>query len=171
MSNIYDLQSGAQVTPAPLPAIGRRRQERILRVAEMWQEGARTSEIAQFFGLSRRQVQRDLVDARRLARAFVENFDSTVELGKEIAFLQRLRWLSMREFSLARFESTRVGALKLALEVSVRLTTLLQSVGLLARVPERVEITENPFRDDELRRRYVDILKEIRARGEVPPGM
>jgi hypothetical protein len=171
MSNIYDLQSGAAITPEPVPAISKRRQERILRVLEMRQEGAKTSEIAQFFGLSRRQVQRDLIDGKLLSRAFVENFDGTGALGHEIAFLQRLRWLSMREFSTAKFESTKIGALRLAVEISGKLTSLLMATGLISQVPQRVEITENPFSDDGLRRRYYNILKEIRARGETPPGM
>jgi hypothetical protein len=168
---IFDLKSGAPIDFEPLPRISERHQRRIQQVVEMWQSGMKTKGISQFLHLSQRAVQKDLADAKRLARLSVENFDSTAELGHEIAFLQKLRRLAMREFSLGTFESTKIGALRLAVEISARLTALLQSVGLLTRVPERVEIIENPFEDGELRQRYYDVLLEVRRRGETPLGM
>jgi hypothetical protein len=168
---IIDLHSKAPITPEPLPAISRRRRERIERVFNMWLEGAKTLEIAQFFGLSIRQVQKDVQDAKVLARALIRDWDSESALVAEIKTLQRLRWLAMREFSLAKFESNKLGALRLAADVSSRLIALLQSVGLINRVPERILVEENVFCDPEIRRKFTGMLLEIRKSGEKIPGI
>jgi hypothetical protein len=44
-SNIYELQSGEVITPEPLPTVSQRRQRRIWRVLEMYQQGMRTNKV------------------------------------------------------------------------------------------------------------------------------
>jgi DNA-directed RNA polymerase specialized sigma24 family protein len=67
-----------------LPAISRRRQERIWAVVDMHLGGVKTSEISQYFGIGQRMVQRDLQDAQRLMREQVQGLDSGSTLGREI---------------------------------------------------------------------------------------
>jgi hypothetical protein len=135
-------------------------------VQDMWQSGAKTKEIAQYFGLSIRQVQKDLQDAGRIEKAFIQNFDSNSTLGREVLFLENARRKAMRQFQLSNLEAVKLGYLKLAVEIGSKLTTLLQSVGLITTVPTRISFTEsNPFEDDEFRKRYTSLLLEARRCG------
>lgn len=164
-SNIYELQSGEVITPEPLPTVSQRRQRRIWRVLEMYQQGMRTREIAQFLSLSQRSVQKDIIDARRLARAFVQNFDGMEALGREIRFLEATRRTAMRLSQVSHQEAVRLGYLRTALDAASRLIALLQSTGLIRQVPQHVEITSNPFEDAALRRRVMGMLLEVRRHG------
>jgi hypothetical protein len=171
VNSIIDLKSGKETAPGPLPRISAKRQGRIKQVQDMWMSGAKTGEIALYFNISQRTVQKDLVDAKRLARLSVQDFDSKATLGHELAFLRELRRQAMRNFHLSQLESPRVGFLRLAAEVSGKLTNLLLSTGLITKAPEQVMIEENPFFDVDFRKKYVALLKEARERGVPIAGL
>ena len=138
---------------------------------EMHLSGMKTLEIGQFFGISQRMIQKDLLVAKQLARLSVQDFDSEATLGQELAFLQELRRKAMRNFNLSQLESSKVGFLRLAVEVSGKLINLLLSTGLITKAPEQVIIEENPFFDVDFRKKYVALLKEARERGVPIPGL
>jgi len=170
MSKVLDL-SGTPITPEPPPMISRRRRERIQRVQDLWLSGMTTRELSQLYGLSQRAIQKDLADARRLSRETIQNWDSQGTLGREIRFLESTRRSAMRQSQFAAQEAVRLGYLRTALDAASRLVTLLQSVGLLTRVPERIVVEENPFSDPEIRRKFMGVLLEIRRSGEKIPGI
>jgi hypothetical protein len=165
VNKIIDFKSGAPIDREPVPTISRRRQERIWCIFDMRMQGAETKEIAQLFGISQRQVQKDLNGAKRLSREMIHNWDLEGTLGREIRFLENTRREAMRQSQLSRQEAVRLGYIRLALDAATRLVALLQSTGLIRQVPQHVEITSNPFEDADLRRRFVGMLVEVRRHG------
>ena len=100
-----------------------------------------------------------------LCRMLVKEFDSGTFLGREIGFLEELRRKSMHDYAMAKQEGVKLGFLRLAGEISAKLTSLLQSTGLLTAAPQRIVIEQNPFTDKEFRQKYAALLLEARAKG------
>jgi len=146
--------------------ISRRRRERALEVQEMFDRGAKVKEIAQYFGISRRMVQKDLRLAGRLNREKVEGVQQGELLGRKIALLENLYRYAMRHCELSQNENAKVGWARLAKETQDMLLKLYQSTGLITTVPTRVSLEEgNPFVDPEFRKEYVALLKKAREKG------
>ena len=143
-----------------------RRRERALKVQEMFDRGAKVREIAQYFGISRRMVQKDLRVAQRLNREMVEGVNQGELLGRKIAFLENLSRYAMRQCELSQSESSKVGWARLAKETQDVLMKIYQSTGLITTVPTRISLEEgNPFQDQEFRAKYTRLLLEARKRG------
>jgi hypothetical protein len=107
-SNIVPFKPGGPVDPtAPLPAISPKRQARIWKTHDLFLGGMKVTELATYFGISRKQVYKDLADAGRLTQALVRDFDSEGTLGREIRLLEELRRKAMRNFSTARQEGVK----------------------------------------------------------------
>ena len=143
-----------------------RRRERALKVQEMFDRGAKVREIAQYFGISRRMVQKDLRVAERLNREMVEVVNQGELLGRKIAFLENLSRYAMRQCELSQSESSKVGWARLAKETQDVLMKIYQNTGLITTVPTRISLEEgNPFQDQEFRAKYTKLLLEARKRG------
>jgi predicted transcriptional regulator len=143
-----------------------RRRERALKVQEMFDRGAKVREIAQYFGISRRMVQKDLRVAERLNREMVEVVNQGELLGRKIAFLENLSRSAMRQCELSQSESSKVGWARLAKETQDVLMKIYQNTGLITTVPTRISLEEgNPFQDQEFRAKYTRLLLEARKRG------
>ena len=143
-----------------------RRRERALKVQEMFDRGAKVREIAQYFGISRRMVQKDLRVAERLNREMVEVVNQGELLGRKIAFFENLSRYAMRQCELSQSESSKVGWARLAKETQDVLMKIYQNTGLITTVPNRISLEEgNPFQDQEFRAKYTKLLLEARKRG------
>ena len=143
-----------------------RRRERALKIQEMFDRGAKVREIAQYFGISRRMVQKDLRVAERLNREMVEVVNQGELLGRKIAFLENLSRYAMRQCELSQSESSKVGWARLAKETQDVLMKIYQSTGLITTIPTRISLEEgNPFQDQEFRAKYTRLLLEARKRG------
>jgi transcriptional antiterminator len=155
-----------------LPSISQRRQARIFESQNLYLGGMKVTELATYFGLSRKQVYADLRDAKLLSRALVAEFDSEETLGREISFLEETRRTAMRNFSTARQEGVKLGFLRLALETTSKLVALFQSTGLITVVARKIEFVEsNPFTDPHFRKRFTALLLEAREAGEPIQGL
>ncbi|MBM4274349.1 MAG: hypothetical protein FJ134_07815 [Deltaproteobacteria bacterium] len=170
-NKVVSLKTSAQLETEPLPAIGPKRQARIWNMQDMHLGGMKVTDLATYFGVSRKQVYADLRDAARLTQALVRDFDSESTLGREIRFLEQLRRKAMHDYATAKQEGVKLGFLRLAGEISSKLTGLLQSTGLLAAAPQRIVIEQNPFVDKEFRQRYAALLLEARAKGVPIQGL
>lgn len=171
-NKVFCIKTGVQLDTEPLPSIGPKRQVRIWEIQDLYLGGMKVSELASYFGISRKQVYKDLKDSRRLNRAFVNNFDSETVLGREINFLEELRRKAMRDYALARQESVKLGLLRLAAETTTKLVSLLQSTGLLTEVPQCIQFEEaNPFSDPDFRKRYTALMLEARTKGVPIQGL
>jgi len=170
---IVSIKTGSPVEPtAALPAISPKRQDRIWKTQDLFLGGMKVTELATYFGISRKQVYKDLADAGRLTQALVRDFDSEGTLGREIRLLEELRRKAMRNFSTARQEGVKVGFLRLSLEVTTRLVALLQSTGLITTVPRRIAFEEsNPFTSKDFRHKFAALLLEAREAGEPIQGL
>ena len=143
-----------------------RRRDRAIEIQEMFDKGAKVKEIAQYFGISRRMVQKDLRLAGRLNREKVEGVQQGELLGRKIALLENLYRYAMRHCELSQNENAKVGWARLAKETQDMLLKLYQSTGLITTVPTRVSLEEgNPFVDPEFRKEYVALLKKAREKG------
>ncbi|MBW2135763.1 MAG: hypothetical protein JRG72_11165 [Deltaproteobacteria bacterium] len=153
-------------------AISLRRRERAFKVWEMYEGGAKVNEIAQFFGISRRMVFKDLRVARQLHKEAVQNADGGELLGGEIAFWQQVVRQAMRDYQMAQSENAKIGFLRVASEARAKLQKLYQETGLITTVPTRISLEEaNPFSDPEFRKKYIALLKEAREKGVAIYGL
>ena len=144
-----------------------RRQERAFRALEMFEEGMKTSEIAQVLGISQRLVQMDLQVAKRLQWQAFQKMDQSEILGGEIAFWRHLCRTAMRDYSLSQVEACKIGFLRVAMEARAKLTKLLQDTGLLDKVPERLTIEEGlDFSDPEIRAGWLALMIKTRENKE-----
>ena len=172
-SNIVPFKPGGSVDPtAPLPAISPQRQARIWKTQDLFLGGMKVTELAAYFGISRKQVYADLRDAARLTQALVRDFDSEGTLGREIRLLEQLRRKAMRNFATARQEGVKLGFLRLSLEITTKFVGILQSVGLVTIVPRRIAFEEtNPFTSKDFKHKFAALLLEAREAGEPIQGL
>jgi len=156
-----------------IPAISRRRQERLRKVQDLFDSGMKVREIATYFVISERSVFRDLADVKTLNRALIAEVDPDDILGREYSFLIQLRRKAMRDYLLCREgDNAKVGYLRTALAVHEKLMKLLQDSGLIAKMPERFSLEADvPFEDPEVRQAYLAFLKLARERGEKNLGL
>jgi hypothetical protein len=149
-----------------IKAISWRRRERALKIQEMFDRGAKVREIARYFGISRRMVQKDLRLAERLNREMVEGANQSELLGRKIAFLENLTRYAMRQCELSQSESSQMDWARLAKETQDLLIRIYQSTGMVTTIPTRFSLEENnPFSDPEFRKKYAALLKEARKKG------
>ena len=149
-----------------IPTISRPRQERLRKVQDLFDSGMKPKEIAEYVGKCERQIYRDLADVKALNRALILEVDHYDILGREFRFLQELRRKAMRDYMLCREgDNAKVGYLRTALTAHEKLVKMLQDVGLIKKVPERVAVeTAIPFEDPDVRKAYLG-LPEI-SQGE-----
>jgi hypothetical protein len=149
-----------------IKAISLRRKERALKIREMFEGGAKITEIAQYFSISRRMVFFDLKVAKRLHKEEVETVDQGELLGGEIAFWRQVVRQAMRDYQMAQSENGKIGFLRVATESRAKLQKLYQDTGLIATMPTRISLEEgNPFSDPEFRKKYMALMKEAREKG------
>jgi hypothetical protein len=153
--------------------ISRPRQERIYKVHEMFEGGAKIKEIAQFFGISERMVFYDLKDAKMLLQKLVDNFIQGETLGGEIAFWHQIIRQAMRDYSLSSAENAKIGFLRVASEARAKLQKLYQDTGLITVVPIKFKMEGgNPFTEDpELRTDYLALMVKAQTKGIKIPGL
>ena len=133
----------------------------------------KVKEIATYFGITARSVFRDMADVKALNRALIVEVNQDDIMGRDFRFLQELRRKAMRDYMLCREgDNAKVGYLRTALTAHEKLVKMLQDVGLIKKVPERVAVeTEIPFEDPDVRKAYLDFLKLARQRGEKNLGL
>ena len=149
-----------------IKAISWRRRERALEIQEMFDKGAKVREIALYFGISRRMVQKDLRLAERINREVVEGVNQGELLGRKIALLENLSRYAMRQCELSQSESSKVGWARLVKDTQDMLMKIFQSTGIITTVPTRFSLEEgNPFTDPEFRKEYMALLKKAREKG------
>lgn len=162
-----------ETTSSPSPqgvdeikSISLRRRERALKIQEMFDRGVKVREIAHFFGISQRMVQKDLRVAERLNQEMVQGLNQGELLGRKITRLENLCRYAMRQCELSQSENSKVGWARLYKETLDALMKIYQSTGLITTVPTRFSLEEsNPFTDPELRKKYMDLMKEARKKG------
>jgi hypothetical protein len=156
-----------------IPAISKRRQERLKKVQDLYDSGMKVKEIAAYFVITERSVFRDLAAVKVLNRALIIEVDPDDVLGREYRFLIQLRRKAMRDYLLCRDgDNAKVGYLRTTLAVHEKLMKLLQDSGLIAKMPERFSLEADiPFEDPEVRKAYLAFLKLARERGEKNLGL
>jgi hypothetical protein len=138
----------------------------------MFEKGAKVSQIAELFGISKRMIYKDLSAAKAIHKAGVENVDQGEFLGGSFASWRMIYRQAMREYQMAQNDNAKVGFMRIATEARSKLDKLLQDSGLMSKVPERLSLeTEIPFEDPEVRNAYLDFLILARGRGEKNLGM
>jgi hypothetical protein len=148
------------------------RRERITKVQEMVEHGAKTSEIAQLLGISQRMVQMDLVASKQLSSEMVGSMDRGETLGTEIAFWLQICRQAMRDYNRAQSENGKIGFLRVASEARSKFNKLLQDYGLIKKVSEQLDSeTKIPFEDPQVRKAYLDFLILAREKGEKDLGI
>jgi hypothetical protein len=150
----------------------RSRRERIRKVMEFHENGAKVSDISKFFCISVRMVYMDLRDAKKLHAELVNELDSTEIIGREITFWLMICRRALRDYNFATSENGKIGFLRVATEARAKLQALYQNTGLIATIPTRVSLEEaNPFQDQEFRAKYTKLLLEARKRGLTIGGL
>jgi DNA-binding transcriptional regulator LsrR (DeoR family) len=81
---------------SPIPAISLKRQARIKEIQDKYDSGLKVREIAEYFGISKRSIFKDLKAAKDLNRVLMESIDQREVLGREIRFLRQLGREAMR---------------------------------------------------------------------------
>lgn len=147
-----------------------KREQKIARAMEVQAHyigGMRPGDIAGLMGVSERTVWNDLKLARQLNREEVQAFDHEELLGKRLKVFRLIRTNALRDYQLCKEGgNAKVAFLNIALRAEEKITQLLQDVGAIVKVPERVSIEEgNPFSDPEFRQKYVALMKEAKAKG------
>ncbi len=132
----------------------------------MFDRGAKVREIAKYFGISRRMVQKDLRVAERLNWEMMDGANQGELLGRKIALLENLYRYAMRHCELSRNENAKVGWARLAKETQDMLLKLYQNTGLITTVPTKISFEEgNPFDDPDFRKEYFALMKKAREKG------
>ncbi|MGQ9671494.1 MAG: hypothetical protein ACUVWY_15260 [Desulfosoma sp.] len=150
----------------------RSRRERIRKVMEFHENGAKVSDISKFFRISVRMVYMDLRDAKKLHAELVNELDSTEIIGREITFWLMICRRALRDYNFATSENGKIGFLRVATEARAKLQKLYFDVGLLVAVPTKIDLgIQNPFSDDEFRQRYTQLLLEARKKGIAINGL
>lgn len=163
--------SGDAVQSA-IPPISLKRQARIREVQDKFDGGWKVKDLAEYFGISPRAIFKDLKAAKDLNRVLLEGLDQQEVLGREIRFLQQLGREAMRRYSLSRNDGAKLGFMRTALTIHEKLVKLLQTTGLLKKVPERLDIIGAiPFDDDVVRKEFYAWLKLAREKGEKNLGL
>ena len=124
-------------------SLGRR--ERVLAIQEMVESGLKIAEIALSYGISTRQVDRDLVVAKLLNREEVKTHNQGESLGREIKFWMQISRQAMRNYQTARTENARVGFMRVACEARSKLQKLMLDTGLLDKAPEQINLGRTPL--------------------------
>jgi hypothetical protein len=160
------------ITKDKLSTISRGRQERALKIWEMFEKGAKVSQLAELFGISERMIYKDLSAAKAIHKASVENVDQGELLGGSLASWRMIYRQAMRDYQIAQNDNAKIGFMRVASEARAKLDKLLQDSGLMTRVPERLALeTEIPFEDPDVRKAYLGFLKLARERGEKDLGL
>ena len=142
------------------------RRERALQIQEMFDKGIKVREIAQYFGISRRMVQKDLRLADKINGEMVQGINPGELLGRRITRLENLYRHVMRQGELSQNENARVGWSRLAVEVENALIKLYQATGIITTLPTRISLEDsNPFADPEFRKKFINLMKEAREKG------
>lgn len=113
--------------------------------------GLSAAEIAQVVGVGKRTVERDLQAARQRAmeelRQRAETAESVTELALDIdaalAAIAREAWTSVAASDASSPQHVR--ALNTALAAVARRAEVLQSLGLLKKVPEQLDVSFDPL--------------------------
>jgi len=114
--------------------------------------GLTAAEIAEVAGVSKRTVERDLRAARRRAmdelRERAETAESVTDLALDIdaalSAVAREAWVSVAASQPAAAQ--RVRALNTALAAVARRADVLQSLGLLKKLPDQLDVNFDPLR-------------------------
>jgi hypothetical protein len=139
---------------------------RIKQVQDLFLSGLKTSEISKRFGISRRMVELDLRDGRKLYQDAASQVDQGETIGEQVTLLLKCQWLAMRDYQKFISESNKVGALRLVGEFHTKLMPPLQTTGIVREVPKAFILDEfNPFEDNEFMEKFDAIILEARARG------
>jgi predicted DNA-binding protein (UPF0251 family) len=149
------------------PSKTSQRVARAMEVQTHYIGGMRAGDIATLMSVSERTVWNDLKLARHLNREEVQAFHHEELLGKRLKVFRLIRTNALRDYQLCKEGGNAKAAfLNIALRAEEKITQLLQDVGALIKVPERVSIEEgNPFQDQEFRAKYTKLLLEARKRG------
>jgi hypothetical protein len=146
--------------------ISARRLDRIKQVQSLFLSGLKTTEISKRFGISRRMVEVDLQDGRKLYQDAASQVDQGATIGEQMTLLLKCQWLAMRDYQKFANENSKVGALRLVAEFHTKLMTLLQTTGLVREVPKKYILEEsNPFDDSEFTEKFDTLILEARAKG------
>lgn len=148
-------------------------EERCLVVKELRVLGMKVPQIAQIYGVTERSIWNYLRRARELFSRAAKNLNHDEILGETVKTLERIRTMAMRHFHLCEENNAvKVGYLNAALRATEKLVQLYQEVGVLVKMPERLAVEEGlPFEDEEIRKKYLTLLKEARAKKEKNLGL
>ena len=170
MGTVYNL-SGDQIEVAPLPSISRKRQVRIRKVQELFDTGMKVSAIALCLDLSTRTIYSDLKDGKKLDQLFSKSLDQEEVIGREIRLLETARRMEWRAYRLETNHFVKVAIMRNIIALHEQLAKLLQGVGLINKVPDRLSVTSKiNFKDDDVRAAYYKFLFLAREREEESPA-
>ncbi len=150
-----------------LPTISQDRQKRIREVQNLFYFGWKVTEIAEHYCISKRQVFKDLKAGKLLARTLAERINQDELLDREISILEESRRRELRAYQLETNPFVKVALMRNAIAIHEKLMKLFQSVGLIDKVADKLDL--NPgidFTDDEVRAAYYQFLKIAKAKGE-----
>jgi hypothetical protein len=143
-----------------------RRMERIKQIQDLLLSGLKKTEIAQRFGISKRQVDSDIEDGRHYYQDVAMGLDQQETIGEQVTLLLKCQWLAMRDYQKFINENSKVGSLRLVAEFHTKLMALLQTTGLVREVPKKFILEDfNPFEDEEFTNEFDALILKARAKG------
>jgi hypothetical protein len=155
-----------------LPTISQERQKRIREVQNLFHFGWKVAEIAEHYRISRRQVFKDLKTGKLLAQTLTQRINQDELLDREISILDESRRRELRAYQLETNPFVKVALMRNAVAIHEKLMKLFQSVGLIDKVADKLDLnTGIDFTDDEVRAAYYQFLKIAKAKGENPLGL
>ncbi len=157
--------TGDPIAVASLPPISRKRQARIKKVQGLFDTGMKVIEIALFLNLSTRTIYLDLKDGKKLDHLFSNTLDQEEVIGREVRLLETARRTEWRAYQLETNHFVKVAIMRNIIAVHEKLIKLLQGVGLVTKVADKLDLSPGTnFADDETRAAYYKFLKIAKAK-------
>jgi len=160
--------TGSEITPpaTEIPPISRSRQKRIREIQDLFDSGAKVSEIAELYGISERQVRKDKSDGRALDRVLSKSVDQAELFGGEIRSYKQALRMEWRHYRTATNPFVKMGCMRNIIALKEKYIKFLQGAGLIEKVAEEFKITQVPYQIPEVRNAVLELVKLLNEYGE-----
>ena len=160
--------TGSEIIPpaTEIPPISRSRQKRIREIQDLFDSGAKVSEIAELYGISERQVRKDKRDGRALDRALSKSVDQAELFGGEIRSYRQALRMEWRHYRTATNPFVKMGCMRNIIALKEKYIKFLQGAGLIEKVAEEFKITQVPYQIPEVRNAALELVKLLNEYSE-----
>lgn len=164
--------SGTGEQKPEIPPISRRRQKRIREIQDLMDSGWKETEIAKRYGISLRMVEYDVHAGRLLDQVLSQSVLQPEIIGRIIRGYEREMREELRAVQLSKNPFVKVAHKRNYIALLEKYTKFLQGVGLLDKVPDKLNISQGiDFKNDAVRARYLEFLKFAKDQGEKNLGL